>query len=172
MDNFSYLLFKISRFGITDLRVLRRYLWQFVFDRQSASRPRMEEPTTNLLAPKTALHHMMGWRCHKFLVSKEAQRDLSRPNLGAGFSRCGAHVRVFSGLKYFSCQKLVQSHRCVARDHPLRLMRRQRRRHEPVTGQRPPGLDGPWPAADPLLDQLDACLRALSSQRLFSVRGL
>jgi len=28
-------LFNISRFGITDSRVLRRYLWQFVFDLQS-----------------------------------------------------------------------------------------------------------------------------------------
>ena len=33
--DFSYLLFNISRFGITDLRVLRRYLWQFGFDLQT-----------------------------------------------------------------------------------------------------------------------------------------
>ena len=47
-----------------------------------------------------------------------------------GFPRVGAHVRGFSGLKYFGCQKLVQSHRLCVRDHLLGLMRSQRR-HEP-----------------------------------------
>ena len=43
-----------------------------------------------------------------------------------GFPRVAAHVRGFSGLKYFVCQKLVQSHSCV-RDHLLGLMRSQRK---------------------------------------------
>ena len=83
------------------MRVLRRYLWQFGFDLQSPSR--LEER-------------------HQLVATSEER--IAETHFG--FPRVGAHVRGFSGLKYFGCQKLVQSHSCV-RDHLLGLMRSQRK---------------------------------------------
>ena len=111
--DFSYLLFNISRFGITDLRVLRRYLWQFGLDLQTQD----GAPRHQLVGTKncSAAPLIASW-CHKFLASKETWGETWVGLIWAGgFSRrVGAHVREFSLASNISAVKsLFKATRCV-----------------------------------------------------------